>query len=146
MRGLQVHPPILFQYSCSANGSNYFQTLPKLCREPCRTNRRDVSARHCKEGGESALLNHFDLELGGVSRVVREVNERGLTGCQAKRGIDAALPHVDCAAASKNEWQGLRPTSAFPKASSARLIMLYRSTDRLCQRWFGLSEQIGAFR
>lgn len=28
---------------------------------------------------ESALLNHLELEMGAVSRVVREVNERGLT-------------------------------------------------------------------
>lgn len=35
---------------------------------------------------------------------------------------------------------------AFRKRPQAILIMLYRSTDRLCQRWFGLSEQFGAFR
>ncbi|QKK27933.1 GntR family transcriptional regulator [Rhizobium hidalgonense] len=29
---------------------------------------------------ESALMNHLDLEQGAVSRIVQEVNERGLTG------------------------------------------------------------------
>nr|WP_245521583.1 hypothetical protein [Rhizobium leguminosarum] len=29
---------------------------------------------------QSALMNHLDLEQGAVSRIVQEVNERGLTG------------------------------------------------------------------